>query len=138
MVDIAGNDDELVGVLAHELGHVHHRHALRAWLQNSMTALGFALLTGDVTSVTAFAATLPTALVEAKFSRAFETEADDYAMALLTQLDLSPADLAALLRRLGRGAQDDDGALGYLSSHPATRDRIERLTNEPHNPDDAD
>lgn len=136
MVDAAANDDELVGVLAHELGHIHHRHGLRAWLQSSVTALAVALLTGDATSVTAFAAALPAVLVEAKFSREFEAEADDYALDLLTELEVSPQHLADLLLRLegvGRedGGGEDEGVLGYLSSHPATAERIEQLTYRP-------
>jgi predicted Zn-dependent protease len=68
-------------------------------------------------------------LVELKYSRAFECEADDYAAALLPRLGIPPDRLAAILRRLeGEASGDDNGLLGYLSTHPATEERIRRLT----------
>jgi Zn-dependent protease with chaperone function len=36
MVAFARSDDEILAVLAHEAGHVHHRHAMRLVLQQSV------------------------------------------------------------------------------------------------------
>ncbi len=126
LVHLAKNDDELVGVLAHEIGHVVNRHTLRYVLQDSGVALVVAAIAGDLVSVSALAAALPTALVRAKYSRAFETEADDYARGYLKAHGMSPAPLADLLARMQRRS-GEGGDLGYLSSHPATAERIRRL-----------
>ena len=72
LVLLAEHEEELIAVLAHEIGHVMNRHTLRRLLQNSAAALVIASLTGDVTSLTALSAGMPTLLLETKYSRAFE------------------------------------------------------------------
>jgi Zn-dependent protease with chaperone function len=129
LVRLAAHEDEVAAVLAHELGHVHGRHALRSILQHSTTVALIAAATGDLTSLGALSATLPTLLVELKYSRTFEREADDYAAALLPRFGIPPDRLAAMLRRLeGEASGHDNGLFGYLSTHPATEERIRRLT----------
>lgn len=136
LVEIARNDDELAAVLAHEMGHVRHRHALRHLLQNSATGLLVAALTGDITSVTSLSAGLPTALAEAKFSRDFETEADDAAVAYLRSRDIPLRRFADILARLqaehdnrenGTGKGGERSLSDYFSTHPVTGERIARF-----------
>jgi len=136
LVEIAANDDELIGVLAHEMGHVRHRHALRHVLQNSATGLVIAAITGDITSITSLAATLPTALIDASYSRSFETEADDAAVAYLKRRKIPLKSYAAMLGRLesehrkkqGEKGKKEDKSLGdYFSTHPVTEERIRRV-----------
>ena len=78
MTELASNDDEIIAVLAHEVGHLVQRHSLRIILQNSVSAVFIAALTGDLTNVTALSATIPTVLMQAKYSRDFEQEADEF------------------------------------------------------------
>jgi len=135
LVKIAKNDDEIVAVLAHELGHVERRHTMRHILQSSATGLVMVTLTGDILSVTSLSATLPTALVEAKFSRDFEREADDAAARYLRTNGIPLRRFADILQRLqteydkkrGKGKQEEETFAGYLSTHPQTRERIERF-----------
>lgn len=121
---LATRDEELLGVLAHEVGHVVHRHALRSVLQSTAVTLIVAFAMGDVVSLTSLAAALPTMLVEAKFSRDFEREADEYALDFLRGRKLSPRPVAAILKRLAAHQGEGGQALSYLSSHPATEERI--------------
>jgi len=60
LVAYAKDHGELVAVLAHEVGHLAHRHSLRILLQDSVTALFIAGATGDLTNVTALSASIPT------------------------------------------------------------------------------
>ncbi len=126
MVRLAENDAQLMAVLAHEMGHVEYRHGLRSVLQNSLTVLFMAGLLGDITSVSSLSVTLPTILVESRYSRAFELEADDYAVELLSAHRIDPRHLARALALL---EQDHNTApeFAYLSSHPATEKRIARI-----------
>lgn len=125
MVGLAEDDTELLGVFAHELGHVVHHHALRLLLQDSATALLLILLTGDVGSASSLAAGLPTLLVRTRFSRDFEREADDHARRLMETAGMDPAHLANLLERM---VGPEDAALpGFLSTHPTTAERLARL-----------
>jgi Zn-dependent protease with chaperone function len=152
--------NETAAVLAHELGHVQHRHSLRHVLQSSMTALAAAAIYGDVASLTGIAVTAPTVLAHNGYSRDFEREADTFAFALLKKTGRSPKAFASAMEALEKSlvagkkqskwrkklgfpepepesTQTDEppktaGApkagkrsdFGYLSTHPATEDRI--------------
>jgi len=124
LVRLAAQEEELLSVLAHEIGHIVHRHALRSALQSSAVALLVAFAMGDVVSLTSLAAALPVMLVEAKFSRDFEQEADDYALRFLRARSIAPRHAAAILERLAAHHGESGGKLNYLSSHPATGERI--------------
>jgi Zn-dependent protease with chaperone function len=126
LMTLAEDDREILGVLAHEAGHVDRRHGLRNVLQNSIVGLVVAWFIGDVSTI---AAAAPTALIEANYSRELEREADTYAVEVLRANDISVRHLADILRRLDEksGHGDAAGALRYLSSHPATSERLQRL-----------
>lgn len=126
LIALAEHDDEIIGVLAHELGHLDGRHALRGAVQSSAVAVASAVYFGDVSSL---GAGLSAFLIQAKYSRDFEREADRYAEAFLRRHDIPPARLGAILERMERsaGAADSDAASGYLSTHPVTEERIREL-----------
>jgi Zn-dependent protease with chaperone function len=122
LCELAQRDEELVAVIAHEIGHVQGRHALRLLLRNAgVAALSLALL-GDVSSTTTLAAAAPTALLNAKHAREFEAQADDFAYAWLDRNDIERAHFAAMLLRLEE--QSHGTRYGWLSTHPATSERI--------------
>ncbi|HEX8961025.1 MAG TPA: M48 family metallopeptidase [Geobacteraceae bacterium] len=133
LVELAKDDDGIVGVLAHEVGHVRCRHALRQVLQNSATGLIVAVFTGDILSASSLSATLPTMLVDAKFSRDFETEADDAAVAYLKGHHIPISAYAEMLARLQaehtrQEAERGKGLVGdFFATHPVTRDRVNRI-----------
>ena len=127
LVLLARHQSELIGVLAHEMGHVQHRHALRTLLQNSAVALLLASVTGDLTSLTALSAALPTLLVEAKYSRAFETEADRFALQYLREHDIPVAYFGDMLIRLDEASARTGAVHDYLASHPVTSQRMRML-----------
>lgn len=97
LVDLADRDEQILGVVAHEMGHVRHRHGLQMLIQGSATGLIAAWLVGDVSSLLA---TLPTALAQLAYSRQLEADADDYAIATLKANHISPAHLADMLQQL--------------------------------------
>ena len=126
LVELAESDDEIMAVLAHEVGHLHGRHSLRILLQNSLSALLIAGLTGDISNITALSATIPTVLMQAKYSRDFEREADDFAFNYLTIRGASTDALSDLLLRLDQSvAEDGDDFPSWLSSHPPSRERVD-------------
>jgi len=128
LAELADNDEELQAVFAHELGHVYYRHSLRTWLQNSATALLTAAVLGDVNSIAANVAVLPTLLLENQYSHAFEEQADDFAAQTLEKTGVNPCHLGVILRKMetsqsGGGEDVPD----FLSTHPATEKRVRRL-----------
>jgi Zn-dependent protease with chaperone function len=131
LVKLARDDDEIMGVLAHEAGHVRGRHGLRLMLESSIAGLIVTWYVGDVSSLLAGA---PVALLQAKYSRELETQADDYAVRMLLANGVAPSRLADLLARMEalrslrrQAAAASPGLPDYLASHPATEERIKAL-----------
>jgi Zn-dependent protease with chaperone function len=115
----------ILGVLAHELGHVNHRHATRVAVESSLLGTAIALISGDPTSVIA---TVPVALASLSFSRSHETEADCYALQMMARAGQSTEPLAKLLETISRGQSGTGGGMaGVLSSHPSTPARVQLL-----------
>jgi Zn-dependent protease with chaperone function len=97
LVKLAKNDTEIVAVLAHELGHVKERHAFKQSIQGVLSGLILAAVTGDVSAV---ASGLPAALMQMRYSRLHELEADDFALKALNKACLPPRAFADILMRL--------------------------------------
>jgi len=123
LVKLAKNDQEILAVLAHEVGHLQHRHGMRRLLESSATALVIAGVTGDIASATSLAAAAPTVLLQAKYSRDNEREADRYAIELMRKARLEPRYFGTILARMEGGRPRRGGLPEFLSSHPATEER---------------
>ena len=129
LLELSDVDDEVIAVLAHEAGHVEGRHGLRALFQSSIVALAATWFLGDVNVLIA---TAPTTLLQAKYSRDLEREADDHAVAVLMLNGIPTRRLVRMLERLdepgGKRASASGGiAERYLSTHPVTAERVARL-----------
>jgi Zn-dependent protease with chaperone function len=114
------NPDELVGVLAHELGHVARRDGLRRLIREGGTSFLVGLLFGDVTGsgVVLMAGRI---VLGAAHSRAAEEGADAFAMAIMHRLGRPTAPMGALLQRIT--GPDQDAVPSILRDHPLTPDR---------------
>lgn len=122
LVQLADNDDELAAVLAHEIGHVRNRHALRALLQNSVVAGSVLLVTGDISAASSLAAAVPTLLSRANYSREFELEADGVAREYLLASNIPLSRFGDIILRMDE--RDAGTAVSdLLSTHPAAIDR---------------
>lgn len=126
LVALAEEEAEVVAVMAHELGHVRHRHGLRSVLQSVGIGVLVAGALGDFVSIGSLAGALPLLLVQMQYSRGFESEADDFGGDLLERIGLEREHLAAMLERLGE-AHGDSGLASYLSTHPATDERVAEI-----------
>lgn len=123
----AGNGEEVVAVVAHEIGHVAHRDGLRRLLQSSGSSFLIGLLFGDVLGGGVIV-TLAHTLIDSAHSREAESAADLFAADLLVRLGQSPAALGDFLTRLDKG----DGPIpAILRSHPLSEARVAALANHP-------
>ncbi len=133
LVRMAVDDEEILAVLAHEIGHIRHRHSLRGVLQNSTVALMIAGITGDLASLTSISATIPTLMVQLKYSRGFELEADDDAVALMKEMNIEPTKLGDILLRMTDATSDEteseegNDISDYLATHPGSDERMKRI-----------
>ena len=125
-------EDVLLGVLAHEMGHLRHRHGMRQVVQSGLLGAIGGVLLGDVSSVLG---SVPVLLGHLAYTRAFERQADDEAIALLQAGGVSPAVMTVLFERLQASTkdkdQDQDQDHDILSiafaSHPPDAERIARF-----------
>ena len=127
-------DDALAGVLAHEIGHVVHRHTTRLLVEQAVLNVGFGLALGDLSSVVSMGGSLLTGLA---YRRSHETEADCFAVALMRKAQLPTQPMAELLLAMeaaheAKTSQTDaakaktgsgSAIASLLSSHPATAAR---------------
>ncbi len=123
------NDDELLFVIGHEIGHVKNGHsakAMRTALATSGVRKAAAASGGGTVSILAASELggLAEAVLNAQYSQSQETEADDYGLAFLKKNHLKTAGAVSSLRKLAQGS-----ASGYsiLSTHPDPAERADRL-----------
>jgi Zn-dependent protease with chaperone function len=122
LIALAKNNDEIVAVLAHELGHVKGRHALRQTLQGTVAGLIIIAITGDVSAI---ASGLPALMMNMSYTRELETEADNYALQSLNAACIPAKSFATLLIKLEKSHGGSGSSVPeMLSSHPDTKARI--------------
>lgn len=122
------NAEELAGVLAHEIQHVLHRHGTRMVFQRASTGLLLAAVAGDVSGAMAFGLETARTLGDLRHSRHNEEEADRDGLRMLVAAGIAPAGLIEFFRKMATREDATGGLPRYLSSHPASADRVERLT----------
>jgi Zn-dependent protease with chaperone function len=132
LVEIAENDEELIAILAHEVGHVVYRHGMRRMVQDSLMSFAAMAFTGDASGVSEIFLGLPVILTELAYSREFERDADDHALNYLLSNKIPPRRFADILLRMEakgkKTSEKDSGRLkAYLSTHPPTEERIKNF-----------
>lgn len=128
LVALAKDNNEIVAVLAHELGHVKGRHALRQTLQGTISGIIVIAITGDVSSI---AAGLPALMLNMSYSRDLELDADHYALTSLRKACIPTQSFATLLLKLEK-SHAGAAAPEMISSHPNTKERVMPFLNKQH------
>lgn len=138
VIEKASSADEVAGVLAHEIGHVINRDAMRAVLHDGALSVLAGLVLGDVTGGTAIALLGRMALGSA-YSRDKEREADLVSVRLMAASGADPRAINVFFKRLirqeGEGTEPQSteprssgrGITNLFASHPLTDERIETV-----------
>ncbi|WP_029048441.1 M48 family metallopeptidase [Cupriavidus sp. amp6] len=122
-------DDEVRGVLGHELGHVALGHTRKAMqVAYTATAARGAAVSAGNGAVAALSSSqlgeLGEKLINAQFSQSQESAADDYSFDLLTRNKASTRGLVTAFQKL---AKLDGGKSSMFSSHPGSDDRARHI-----------
>lgn len=129
-------DDEALGVIGHEVGHVAMKHTLNAYKASlfSSAAMDVLASTGNVAAslTDSVLGQLAEQMVNAKYSRKQETEADDFGYDFLKGAGKNPYYMALAFEKLMDKSQSGTSAqvtsiANLFSSHPDTQSRIDRV-----------
>jgi len=123
LVKFADGDTELLlGVLAHEVGHVELEHSLRQ-LYRSVGAAGLIMVIGgDIGSGTEDILVQGGGLLALSYSRAQETDADRHSVRLMLKAGYDPEAIGRFFTLLESKLHDDSGT-SILATHPGTPER---------------
>lgn len=134
------NVDELIGVMAHELGHIAGGHTIRAReaMENAsyesllglIIGVGTAVATGSADAAGAIGTGGSTIAQRGflKTARTFESSADQFAIAKLERAGVNPRGLATFLEKLSsQELLPTSQQSVYVRTHPLTRDRIDAV-----------
>jgi predicted Zn-dependent protease len=133
LIALASDTSELSSVLSHEMAHVLAKHAAIREDQARQAAVVTRVVTdmGNDPDLTALALA-KTKLTMASFSRAQEFEADAIGVSISARAHFDPYGAARFLTSMERNAEMKAGktsldprAQDFLSSHPATPERVE-------------
>lgn len=124
LVTLLADEDAIMGVLAHEVGHIQQKHLLQQLVQSSAIGVAATLLLGDVSIL---ATNVSVQLLSARYSREAEREADDYAVAVLKANGIALSKLAYVFEKLQSAAGPAGESPSYLSTHPGSSERIARI-----------
>lgn len=123
LVELAGGDTEmLIGVLAHEVGHVELEHSLRQIYRAAGMAGLIMLIAGDVGDSVEDLLVQGGGLVALSYSRAAETAADRHSVELMEKAGYDPAAIARFFEIIEKKLGDTSGT-NILSTHPGTPER---------------
>jgi len=140
LIFAADSAEELLGVLGHEIVHIRQQHGIRNLISSAGSYLILSAILGDASGLMAVVIDSAPLLLNQGYSRQFETEADQLGFNILLAANIDPNDLPRFFKKLLAKEQrmladiEDkeqrsliEAGLGFLSSHPATQQRIDNL-----------
>lgn len=121
------SEDELAGVLGHEMAHADQRHSTKQLTK----ILGVQILLDVALNAASkneqanqTVGQITTAIIGLKFSRTHESEADNYSVQYLCPTDYSADGSAGFFKKmLGKTTPPE-----WLSTHPSPKNRVEKIT----------
>jgi predicted Zn-dependent protease len=118
-------EDQLAGVLGHEIGHVINRHSAEHIAKQELTQgliQATDIATGDPGMISRFVGNM----VNMKYGRDDELESDDYGVKYMIDAGYKPEamiDVMKILKEASGGGNQPE----FMSTHPAPDNRIEKL-----------
>ena len=140
LIRCCANEDALAAVLAHEIGHVQHKHGLQAIkksrVTSALTAIGVAGLANQEGSDAAMILNMfedsikdiTTTLINNGYSKKFEYEADQAAVIIMKRVGYNPTALIDMLNSMKEKLQPHGS--DFAKTHPSPDKRIKQVRKE--------
>lgn len=127
LVRLAGTDTEmLIGILAHEIGHVELEHSLRQLYRAAGMAGLIMLIAGDIGDGVEDLLIQGGGLMALSYSREAETAADRHSVELMRKAGFDAGAIARFFEIIEEKLADTSGT-SILSSHPGTPERRQAI-----------
>lgn len=125
------SEAQLAGVLGHEITHVTERHTVHAIeTDKGATVVAGDFNNGSLTSgaLTKVSQKIFQKVLDGEYSQANENDADAGGVRLASKVGYNPNGLVEVLRKIDERNNNRDAHNGMFASHPATKDRIDKIT----------
>jgi len=124
LLEQAESENELMMVLAHELGHFAHRDHLRGLGRVLLVRVALAYFIGDAGALQSAASGAVEAIARSQYSQSQEQEADAFGLMLLYDAYGHVAGATDFFERM---SEQPGANFAFLSTHPAPKKRVEEL-----------
>lgn len=135
---LVNSEDELAGVIGHEIGHVAARHSVQRLtraaplgLVTGITSAAVGIVSSSLADVVSGTGGLLNSAILSPYSRGQEDDADAIGQELAAKAGWNPEGITHFLRTLDRETETErngnkDKGIAFLSTHPSTPDRVKK------------
>jgi len=127
LIDVCKNDDELAGVIAHEIGHIAARHHMKKLQQSSVASIAMILVAATQGGNAARATDLAITSLMASYSREDEFEADKRAVLYTREAGYDPHGVMTFMETMKREKKNDIRPYSYFKTHPYVGERMGKI-----------
>ncbi|NAW69462.1 M48 family metalloprotease [Vibrio sp. V27_P1S3P104] len=128
LVALAQTQQQLDGIILHEIGHVYHRHMMTRVVHSTILSVAVSLITGESSGIVDNLAGVGVFIASNGQSREAERQADQYAKNAMQQI-YGNSDALAEMFELFK-AQEEIETPEWFRSHPNFTERIEAVKNK--------
>lgn len=127
IIKLSKDEDELAGVVAHEIGHVSYQHGLKQIYRVLGVGFMIAVIGGDSSQLIDEVVTQAALVQNFSYSRGYEKEADRNSVEIMMKVDRDPFAFVDLLDRIIPPSKGGKSDTSWYSTHPGNKDRRKNI-----------
>lgn len=127
VLDYATSDDQIAGVIAHEIGHITAKHGLKR-MQASYGALLLQIASLEANGNVAGGVNLATTSLFMEYSQDHELQADELGIKYMEKAGYDPREMIGFLETMGKETDKEIRRFSYWRTHPHIPERIANIS----------